>query len=351
ASHGNEDVSVIPEMEFCQSQKMTIFLGSIYAYKGLLMAFGCFLAWETRHVSIPALNDSKYVGMSVYNVVIMCSIGAAISFVLRDQQDAAFIIISVFIIFCSTTTLCLVFVPKVRLKIAKKIRPRSCPFRSVTEEDSLLEKSVKRKLSTASLQGSPPAPALAGSAAVTAMGAVRAVRQQRSGSVQLRPQASSQARTQQPSMHQFHALGGSEEPFRRTPLVNGLSASDRVRCEPLRPQPPSSSSDEMSPLLALAEQDYADFQSDESDTLASPQQMSVRRRAKSLGTLRGPGGTSRDSPAVVSLIEQDSGDGRAATGSQTPLLPFLPLFSRLVQDRTALYSSYPSIKCDIVEYL
>ncbi|EEC12945.1 gaba-B receptor, putative [Ixodes scapularis] len=99
-------------MEFCQSQKMTIFLGSIYAYKGLLMAFGCFLAWETRHVSIPALNDSKYVGMSVYNVVIMCSIGAAISFVLRDQQDAAFIIISVFIIFCSTTTLCLVFVPK-----------------------------------------------------------------------------------------------------------------------------------------------------------------------------------------------------------------------------------------------
>lgn len=81
----------------------------------LMQAFGCFLAWETRHVSIPALNDSKYVGMSVYNVVIMCSIGAAISFVLRDQQDAAFIIISVFIIFCSTTTLCLVFVPKVRL--------------------------------------------------------------------------------------------------------------------------------------------------------------------------------------------------------------------------------------------
>ncbi|KAH9366442.1 hypothetical protein HPB48_000144 [Haemaphysalis longicornis] len=122
ASQGNEDVSVIPEMEFCQSHKMTIFLGSIYAYKGLLMAFGCFLAWETRHVSIPALNDSKYVGMSVYNVVIMCTIGAAISFVLRDQQDAAFIIISVFIIFCSTTTLCLVFVPKVRLAGEHRVR-------------------------------------------------------------------------------------------------------------------------------------------------------------------------------------------------------------------------------------
>lgn len=79
----------------------------------LFQIFGAFLAWETRHVSIPALNDSKYVGMSVYNVVIMCVMGAAISFVLSDKQEASFIIISSFILFCTTGTLCLVFVPKV----------------------------------------------------------------------------------------------------------------------------------------------------------------------------------------------------------------------------------------------
>ncbi|CAH0382879.1 unnamed protein product [Bemisia tabaci] len=95
------------------SHRMTTFVFVIYAYKGILMAFGAFLAWETRHVSIPALNDSKYVGMSVYNVVLMCIMGAAISFVLSDQQDVSFIIISFFIIFCTTATLCLVFVPKV----------------------------------------------------------------------------------------------------------------------------------------------------------------------------------------------------------------------------------------------
>jgi len=112
---------------------MNIYLLCIYAYKGLLMVsqvlsaelnghsragfqiFGAFLAWETRHVSIPALNDSKYVGMSVYNVVIMCVTGAAISFVLTDKQDAMFIMLAVFIIFCSTATLCLVFIPKVHL--------------------------------------------------------------------------------------------------------------------------------------------------------------------------------------------------------------------------------------------
>lgn len=78
-----------------------------------LQLFGCFLAWETRNVSIPALNDSKYIGMSVYNVGIMCIIGAAVSFLTRDQPNVQFCIVALVIIFCSTITLCLVFVPKV----------------------------------------------------------------------------------------------------------------------------------------------------------------------------------------------------------------------------------------------
>ena len=51
--------------------------------------------------------------MAIYNVFIMCVLGVAVSFVLRDHQNASFIIISIFIIFCTTGTLCLVFVPKV----------------------------------------------------------------------------------------------------------------------------------------------------------------------------------------------------------------------------------------------
>lgn len=111
--HPSQDNAEIrPENEYCQSNHMTIFVSSIYAYKGLLMAFGCFLAWETRNVNIPALNDSKYIGMSVYNVVIMCVIGGAVSFILEDEQDVSYVIISIFIVFCTTGTLCLVFVPK-----------------------------------------------------------------------------------------------------------------------------------------------------------------------------------------------------------------------------------------------
>ncbi|XP_070566247.1 gamma-aminobutyric acid type B receptor subunit 2-like isoform X2 [Ptychodera flava] len=106
------DISIVPVMRHCQSLHMTIWLACIYVYKGVLMVFGLFLAWETRHVSIPALNDSKYIGMCVYNVVVMCIVGVALSFIIQNNPNAAFGILSLFILFCTTVTLCLVFVPK-----------------------------------------------------------------------------------------------------------------------------------------------------------------------------------------------------------------------------------------------
>lgn len=155
----SEDIIIIPENEYCQSNRMTVYLGCIYAYKGLLMIFGAFLAWETRHVSIPALNDSKYVGMSVYNVVIMCVTGAAISFVLADKQDAMFVMLAVFIIFCSTATLCLVFVPKlIELRrnpqgaIDKRIRATLRPMSKTRRDSSSSELEERLKEATVANQ-------------------------------------------------------------------------------------------------------------------------------------------------------------------------------------------------------
>ncbi|XP_055332169.1 gamma-aminobutyric acid type B receptor subunit 2-like, partial [Paramacrobiotus metropolitanus] len=141
------DYLIKPQIAYCISENNTIYLGVTYAFKGILMAFGCFLAWETRHVSIPALNDSKYIGMSVYNVVIMCVIGAAISIILTDQQEYAFIIISVFIIFCTTITLCLVFVPKI-LELRRNPNPEAKRVRATLKP----AKSSKRESFSADLQ-------------------------------------------------------------------------------------------------------------------------------------------------------------------------------------------------------
>lgn len=71
--------------------------------------------------------------MSVYNVMIMCVLGVAISAVLNEQRNSAFILIAVFIIFCTTLTLCLVFVPKVSLQTL-----------SVLKQTIFYKKEVKR---------------------------------------------------------------------------------------------------------------------------------------------------------------------------------------------------------------
>lgn len=103
----------IYECNFVFKNEKYVFYYKMPSFIFWFQLFGCFLAWETRNVSIPALNDSKYIGMSVYNVGIMCIIGAAVSFLTRDQPNVQFCIVALVIIFCSTITLCLVFVPKV----------------------------------------------------------------------------------------------------------------------------------------------------------------------------------------------------------------------------------------------
>jgi len=93
----------LPQWEYCDCQHKTIWFGVLFATKGLLLLFGVFLAWETRHVNIPALNDSRYVGMSVYNVVILSVVGVPAALMIEQAQNATFALTAFFIVFC---TLC-----------------------------------------------------------------------------------------------------------------------------------------------------------------------------------------------------------------------------------------------------
>jgi len=113
--HGVE-FDTLPQWEYCDCKHKAIWFGVLFATKGLLLLFGVFLAWETRHVNIPALNDSRYVGMSVYNVVILSVVGVPAALMIEQAQNATFAITAFFIVFCTTVILCLVFVPKVSCK-------------------------------------------------------------------------------------------------------------------------------------------------------------------------------------------------------------------------------------------
>ncbi|CAF4367721.1 unnamed protein product, partial [Rotaria sordida] len=55
---------------------------------------GSRFAWATRNVRITALNDSTYVGISLYNVVLLSITTAVVGYFLRDQHERSYIITS-----------------------------------------------------------------------------------------------------------------------------------------------------------------------------------------------------------------------------------------------------------------
>ncbi|XP_054160716.1 gamma-aminobutyric acid type B receptor subunit 1-like [Oppia nitens] len=117
----DEDIKIQPCIEHCEAN--FLWYGILFGYKGLLLLFGLFLSYETRSVKLKQLNDSRLVGMSIYNVVILCLITGPVSQVIEDQVNAHFAFIALAIIFCCFLTMALVFVPK----IVELVRIRSGP--------------------------------------------------------------------------------------------------------------------------------------------------------------------------------------------------------------------------------
>lgn len=108
------DVVYLPQREQCHSEHMAKWLGALYIYKGLLLVVGCYMAWETRNVQIPALNDSQYIGMSVYNAVITSALVVALANVISTERyTLTYALVGTLIFVSTTTTLCLLFLPKI----------------------------------------------------------------------------------------------------------------------------------------------------------------------------------------------------------------------------------------------
>ena len=64
-------------------------------------------------MKIPALNDSKEIGMCIYNVVVLSVVTLVLSLALKDNVTMKFATVSLFMIIGTTMTQCLIFVPKV----------------------------------------------------------------------------------------------------------------------------------------------------------------------------------------------------------------------------------------------
>ncbi|ESO95453.1 hypothetical protein LOTGIDRAFT_160603 [Lottia gigantea] len=121
---------------------------SEYIYKGLLLVFGTFLAWETRKVNVPALSDSKLIGFCVYNIVVVCAFAVPISHALSIQQtNLMFVLMSLFTTFCTTLVLCILFFPKFKLRnesgdirFAQSLQSRSKIIESTCVTNTVFER-------------------------------------------------------------------------------------------------------------------------------------------------------------------------------------------------------------------
>ncbi|XP_052217128.1 gamma-aminobutyric acid type B receptor subunit 2-like [Dreissena polymorpha] len=69
----------------CVSDYSSYFNWTLHTVNGALIAFGAFLAWETRRVHIDNLNDSKTIGICLYNVVVLSVVGLVLSLILKDK--------------------------------------------------------------------------------------------------------------------------------------------------------------------------------------------------------------------------------------------------------------------------
>ncbi|XP_055636509.1 gamma-aminobutyric acid type B receptor subunit 2 isoform X2 [Toxorhynchites rutilus septentrionalis] len=110
----DRSVVYLPQVELCRSRHYESWLGMLYAYKGLLLIVGVYMAWQTRHVKIPALNDSQYIGVSVYSVVITSASVVVLANLLYERVTLAFAITAGFILISTTAALCLLFLPKLK---------------------------------------------------------------------------------------------------------------------------------------------------------------------------------------------------------------------------------------------
>ena len=66
-----------------------------------------------RNINVPALNDSYYVGLSIYNVVLCSVVATPLSLLITQNLNVTYALVAGFELFCTTSTLMMLFFPKV----------------------------------------------------------------------------------------------------------------------------------------------------------------------------------------------------------------------------------------------
>ena len=97
----------------CTSEESLTWLSFLFACKGVVLLAGLYLAFATRKVNIKPLNDSRFIAMSVYGIVIVSIALTPIGFSLQHYPNTQYAIIGITVLLGTTMILGLAFVTKV----------------------------------------------------------------------------------------------------------------------------------------------------------------------------------------------------------------------------------------------
>ena len=99
----------------CDSRSRDIFLGVLYGYKALLQIVAMIFAFSIRKVKVKGLNDTKFIVAIVYVTSISTAVIIVAAYTLNTKVNGYAALFSTAVVIGTTTTLGLVFVPKVRM--------------------------------------------------------------------------------------------------------------------------------------------------------------------------------------------------------------------------------------------
>ena len=87
----------------------------LYVIKVPILIIGMYITYQTRHVTLPSLKDTKQVYVVVHTVAILGLVALPIVTTARVGVQIKYSVGSLLIFIITTTTLTLLFLPKVRI--------------------------------------------------------------------------------------------------------------------------------------------------------------------------------------------------------------------------------------------
>ena len=97
----------------CESDGQVYLYAVLFGYKGVLQILALLLAFRTRNVKVKGLDDSVYIGASVYVTSIVLTVIIVSTYTLRDYVNAYPAVVGMGLLLGTTMILGLVFIPRV----------------------------------------------------------------------------------------------------------------------------------------------------------------------------------------------------------------------------------------------